>query len=53
MVKMCEQTKGEKQLIIFANDFKAFLKTNPKIKYNIHKSLKKIQSEFDFILNFL
>jgi len=53
VVKMSERTKGEKQLIVFANDFKAFLKSNPKTKYNIHKSLKKIQSEFEFILKFV
>lgn len=45
--------EDEKKLEEICKDFIKFLKTNPKISYSIHKALRKIQSEFDFILKFL
>ncbi|KKN04526.1 hypothetical protein LCGC14_1096530 [marine sediment metagenome] len=45
--------EDEEKLKEFGEGFIKFLGTNPKINYNLHKIIKLIQSEFEFILKSL
>jgi len=42
--------EDEKKLITFAKDFIDFLKKEPKIRFNLHRSLKHINENLEYIL---
>lgn len=45
--------EDEKKLIEISKNFRKFLEAGPKIGYNLHKALRKIQSEFEYVLKFI
>ena len=51
-------TKIKKDITInrlktIAKEFREFLESEPKLVWNIHQSIRRIQSEFKYILNFI
>jgi len=48
--KMSERNKGEEKLLELAKEYIKFLKSEPKIRFNLHEPIGIIQEEFEFIL---
>ena len=47
---MSERNKGEEKLLELAKEYIKFLKSEPKIRFNLHEPIGIIQEEFEFIL---
>lgn len=41
-----ELSEGEKELLKIANDFYKFLRDKPKIRYNLHDTIREINEGF-------
>lgn len=44
-----ELNKDEEELLNFAREYNKFLNRNPKIRFNLHETVREISQKFEFI----